>query len=197
MQNGGCHPGRRLPGRQRRSPARSSSTWPRTSSTRARDQTILPPYEIEKVGNAKIAFIGLTLEGTPLIVTPAGVAGLEFRPEVQTVNALVDKLRERAGRARVRRPDPPGRPAERAVRQRLHGRQPLRQLHRCDQADRRRARPAGRPRDLARTRISRTSATSAARYVTSASSFGRADHGHRPDDRPPDEGRHGGHARGT
>ena len=47
------------------------------------ENTIFPPYEIRKVGNAKIAFIGLTLEGTPLIVTPAGVAGLEFRPEVR------------------------------------------------------------------------------------------------------------------
>ena len=35
------------------------------------NETILPPYEIEKVDNAKIAFIGLTLEGTPQIVTPA------------------------------------------------------------------------------------------------------------------------------
>jgi 5'-nucleotidase len=59
--------------------------------------TILPPYEVRKVGNAKIAFIGLTLEGTPTIVTPSAVAGLEFRPEVQTVNALVDKLRNEQG----------------------------------------------------------------------------------------------------
>ena len=29
------------------------------------DETILPPYEVRKVGNAKIAFIGLTFEGTP------------------------------------------------------------------------------------------------------------------------------------
>jgi 5'-nucleotidase len=59
--------------------------------------TILPPYEIHQVGNAKIAFIGLTLEGTPLIVTPAGVAGLEFRSEVPTINNLVAKLREEQG----------------------------------------------------------------------------------------------------
>jgi 5'-nucleotidase len=59
--------------------------------------TIFPPYEIHKVGNAKIAFIGLTLEGTPLIVTPAGVAGLEFRPEVPTINSLVAKLRNEQG----------------------------------------------------------------------------------------------------
>ena len=61
------------------------------------NNTILPPYEIHKIGNAKIAFIGLTLEGTPLIVTPAGVAGLEFRPEVPTINDLVAKLRTQQG----------------------------------------------------------------------------------------------------
>ena len=61
------------------------------------NNTILPPYEIHKIGNAKIAFIGLTLEGTPLIVTPAGVAGLEFRPEVPTINNLVAKLRAQQG----------------------------------------------------------------------------------------------------
>jgi 5'-nucleotidase len=61
------------------------------------ENTIFPPYEIHKVGNAKIAFIGLTLEGTPLIVTPAGVAGLEFRPEVPTINNLVAKLRDEQG----------------------------------------------------------------------------------------------------
>jgi 5'-nucleotidase len=59
--------------------------------------TILPPYEVHKVGNAKVAFIGLTFEGTPTVVTPSAVAGLEFRPEVQTVNALVDRLRNEQG----------------------------------------------------------------------------------------------------
>ena len=59
--------------------------------------TIFPPYKIERVDNAKIAFIGLTLEGTPLVVTPTAVEGLEFRPEVETVNALVSKLREHEG----------------------------------------------------------------------------------------------------
>jgi 5'-nucleotidase len=57
------------------------------------NRTILPPYEVHKVGNAKIAFIGLTFEGTPTVVTPSAVEGLEFRPEVATTNALVDKLR--------------------------------------------------------------------------------------------------------
>jgi 5'-nucleotidase len=61
------------------------------------DDTILPPYEIRKVDNAKIAFIGLTLEGTPLVVTPSAIEGLEFRPEVPVVNALVNKLRNEQG----------------------------------------------------------------------------------------------------
>ncbi len=61
------------------------------------NKTILPPFEIEKVGNAKIAFIGLTLEGTPLIVTPSAIAGLEFRPEVPVVNDLVQRLRRWEG----------------------------------------------------------------------------------------------------
>ncbi len=61
------------------------------------NKTILPPYEVKKVGNAKIAFIGLTFEATPTVVTPSGVAGLEFRPEVATTNALVQKLRRERG----------------------------------------------------------------------------------------------------
>jgi 5'-nucleotidase len=61
------------------------------------DETIFPPYEVHKVGNAKIAFIGLTFEGTPTVVTPSAVEGLEFRPEVTTVNALVDQLRNEQG----------------------------------------------------------------------------------------------------
>jgi 5'-nucleotidase len=57
------------------------------------DNTIFPPYEIKKVGDTKIAFIGMTFEGTPTVVTPTAVAGLEFRPEVATANALVKKLK--------------------------------------------------------------------------------------------------------
>ncbi len=56
------------------------------------DQTILPSYSIENVRGAKIGFIGMTLEDTPNIVTASGVAGLEFRDEVATANALVPEL---------------------------------------------------------------------------------------------------------
>ena len=55
-------------------------------------QTLFPAYAIRKVDGVKVAFIGLTLQGTPGIVTPAGTAGLDFLPEAATVNKYVDML---------------------------------------------------------------------------------------------------------
>ena len=147
MQNGGCHP---VDGCQDGTPFFGSLFQYLAANVlyAGTQNTILPPYEIKKVGNAKIAFIGLTLQGTPLIVTPAGVAGLEFAPEVLTVNKLVKTLRENEGvRAFVVLIHEGGQQNAPFAR-RLHGHQPLRQLHRCDQADRRGPRPAGRPRRL-------------------------------------------------
>ena len=43
----------------------------------------------------KIAFVGETLQGTPLIVTPTGVAGLNFLDEADTIYALVPRLKQR------------------------------------------------------------------------------------------------------
>ena len=43
----------------------------------ARPQPLFPPYTIENFGGAKVAFIGMTLEGTPTIVSPAGIAGFD------------------------------------------------------------------------------------------------------------------------
>jgi len=59
----------------------------------ATGRTLLPPYGIKTFAGVKVAFIGMTLKGTPGIVTPTGVAGLQFRDEADTVNALVPKLR--------------------------------------------------------------------------------------------------------
>jgi 5'-nucleotidase len=57
---------------------------------------LLPPYKIVKTRTGeKVAFIGETLEGTPLIVTPTGVAGLQFLDEADTVNRLVPHLKRR------------------------------------------------------------------------------------------------------
>jgi len=59
------------------------------------------PYFLLTLSGSSIAFIGLTLKGTPDIVSPAGVAGLEFRDEADTVNALVPELKARGVEAIV------------------------------------------------------------------------------------------------
>jgi 5'-nucleotidase len=60
----------------------------------ATGETIFPPYTIRNFQGVKVAFIGMTLEGTPTIVTPSGVAGLTFNDEAETVNALVPQLQQ-------------------------------------------------------------------------------------------------------
>ena len=66
------------------------------------EDTILPPYDIVRTSTGeKIAFIGETFENTPLVVTPSGVAGLDFLDEADTVNALVPKLKRRGVEAIV------------------------------------------------------------------------------------------------
>jgi 5'-nucleotidase len=57
-------------------------------------ETIFPAYTVKNYQGVKVAFIGMTLEGTPSIVTPSGVAGLTFMDEVDTVNALVPQLQQ-------------------------------------------------------------------------------------------------------
>jgi 5'-nucleotidase len=56
-------------------------------------KTLLPAYGIKTFNDVKVAFIGMTLKATPSIVTPTGVASLEFRDEAATVNALIPELR--------------------------------------------------------------------------------------------------------
>ncbi|HJQ96372.1 MAG TPA: bifunctional metallophosphatase/5'-nucleotidase [Acidimicrobiia bacterium] len=58
----------------------------------ATGETLFPPYVIENYQGVRVAYIGITLEGTPSIVTQAGVAGLTFHDEVETVNALIPEL---------------------------------------------------------------------------------------------------------
>jgi 5'-nucleotidase len=60
---------------------------------KASDTPLLPAYGVKTFNDVPVAFIGMTLKGTPGIVTPSGVAGLDFRDEAQTVNSLVPTLR--------------------------------------------------------------------------------------------------------
>ena len=59
----------------------------------ATGRPLFAPYGVKAFNGVRVAFIGMTLAGTPTIVTPSGVAGLVFKDEADTVNALVPVLR--------------------------------------------------------------------------------------------------------
>jgi 5'-nucleotidase len=67
----------------------------------ASSDTLFPPYGVKEFLGNKVAFIGMTLKGTPTIVTPSGVAGLTFHDEADTVNALIGTLRAQGIRSIV------------------------------------------------------------------------------------------------
>jgi 5'-nucleotidase len=92
MQNGGCHPLDKCRGPH---PFQGAKFHYLAASTFLKDtgKTVFPPYEIKTFEGVPVAFIGLTLKGTPDIISPASAAGLEFRDEAETVNALVPQLK--------------------------------------------------------------------------------------------------------
>ena len=100
MQNGGCHPTDKCQGPH---PFRGAGFHYLAASTieKSTGKTVFPPYEIREFGGIPVAFIGLTLKGTPDIVSPVSVAGLEFGDEADTVNALVPELKARGVEAIV------------------------------------------------------------------------------------------------
>lgn len=54
---------------------------------------VFQPYYIERVNGAKIAFIGAVTKTTPTIVSPDGVASLNFLDEADSVNKYVPELK--------------------------------------------------------------------------------------------------------
>ncbi|MBB1091857.1 5'-nucleotidase C-terminal domain-containing protein [Rhodopseudomonas palustris] len=100
MQNGGCHPVDKCLGPQPFAGAKFQYLAASTVET-ATGNTILPAYAIREFGGIPVAFIGLTLKATPTMVSPPGVAGLQFKDEADTVNALVPELKARGVEAIV------------------------------------------------------------------------------------------------
>jgi 5'-nucleotidase len=100
MQNGGCHPVDQCQGPHPFTGAKFHYLAASTIET-ATGKTIFPPYEIREFDRIPVAFIGLTLKGTSGIISPASAAGLEFRDEADTVNALVPELKARGVEAIV------------------------------------------------------------------------------------------------
>ena len=98
MQNGGCAR------HTMRVPCRIDPAFPGArfrylaANVRTRaGTTLFPPYAIRRFGRGarqvRVAFIGLTLRQTATLVTPAGVAGLSFADEAETINALIPRVR--------------------------------------------------------------------------------------------------------
>ena len=100
MQNGGCHPVERCLGPQPFAGAKFRYLAASTIDTKS-GKTVFPAYEIRNFDGIPVAFIGLTLKATSEIISPQSAAGLEFRDEVDTVNALVPELKARGVEAIV------------------------------------------------------------------------------------------------
>src|SRR5262249_40739243 len=92
MQNGGCHPVDKCQGPHPFEGAKFHYLAASTVDTTT-GKTVFPPYEIRQFDGIPVAFIGLTLKGTAGIISPTASAGLEFRDEAETVNALVPELK--------------------------------------------------------------------------------------------------------
>ena len=56
-------------------------------------KTLLPPYWIKRFEGVPVAFVGVTTKFTPSVVVASSVAGLKFRDEADTINALVPELK--------------------------------------------------------------------------------------------------------
>ena len=100
MQNGGCHPTDGCRGPQ---PFTGAKFHYLAASTflAGTDKTVFPPYEIRTFEDVPVAFIGLTLKGTAGIISPASSAGLDFRSEAESVNALIPELKAKGVQAIV------------------------------------------------------------------------------------------------
>ncbi|THA25752.1 bifunctional metallophosphatase/5'-nucleotidase [Streptomyces sp. RKND-216] len=101
LQDGGCHPedGCYVDGRRYR-----GADFPYLAANVTDEDTgrpVLEPYTIWKHRGVRIGFIGVTLEGTPDIVSAEGVKGLEFHDEVETIDRYAKKLKRRGVNAVV------------------------------------------------------------------------------------------------
>jgi 5'-nucleotidase len=93
MQDGGCHP---VDGCQDGDPFLGADFEFLAANVAYKDtgNTIFAPYAVHHFPGVKVAVIGMTLEGTPAIVSPAGISHVNFFDEAETVNALIPELKE-------------------------------------------------------------------------------------------------------
>ncbi|WP_138960484.1 bifunctional metallophosphatase/5'-nucleotidase [Streptomyces sp. YIM 121038] len=97
IQNGGCHPKDGCYEKDERGRAKKfkGADFPYLTANVTKEKTgksLLKPYFVWKHKGVKIGFIGLTLEGTPDIVSADGIKGLKFHDEVETINKYAKVL---------------------------------------------------------------------------------------------------------
>lgn len=91
LQNGGCHPTEGC----YTDKTFKGADFPYLAANVLDEKTkkpILKPYWVWKQSGVKVGFIGVTLEGTPGIVSAEGVKGLTFKDEVETINKYAKEL---------------------------------------------------------------------------------------------------------
>ena len=96
IQRGGCHP---VDGCQDGDPYNGADFQYLSANVVNKNtgQPFFPAYQIRRIGGVKVGFIGMTLEGTPGIVNPAGIKYVKFLDEVTTANKYVRQLRSQQG----------------------------------------------------------------------------------------------------
>ncbi|WP_033312359.1 bifunctional metallophosphatase/5'-nucleotidase [Streptomyces iakyrus] len=93
LQNGGCHPKDGCYTDQKF----QGADFPYLAANVLDEKTrkpILKPYWVWKKNGVKVGFIGVTLEGTPDIVSAEGVKGLSFKDETETINKYAKVLQK-------------------------------------------------------------------------------------------------------
>ncbi|CAN5445420.1 hypothetical protein BH23ACT6_BH23ACT6_16040 [soil metagenome] len=55
-------------------------------------ETLLPGTYVQEIAGVEVGFIGMTLEATPTLVSPGGVATVDFLDEVDAAKAAADEL---------------------------------------------------------------------------------------------------------
>ncbi|MFD8697515.1 bifunctional metallophosphatase/5'-nucleotidase [Kitasatospora purpeofusca] len=93
LQDGGCHP---TDGCYEEGRTFKGANFNYLSANVTNEKTgkpLLAPYWVTKSQGVKVGFIGVTLEGTPNIVTAEGVKGLKFANEVSTINKYAAELK--------------------------------------------------------------------------------------------------------
>ncbi|MGC0376435.1 bifunctional metallophosphatase/5'-nucleotidase [Streptomyces sp. SAI-229] len=91
LQNGGCHPDEGCYTDKRF----KGADFPYLAANVLDEKTkkpVLKPYWVWKKQGVKVGFIGVTLEGTPDIVSAEGVKGLAFKDEVETIDKYAKEL---------------------------------------------------------------------------------------------------------